>query len=494
MSSSMNALATGRTVQLLIDGEWTPSESGSSTTEICRLTGEHVATVVAASVADVRRAVDSAEAASATWGTASPARRREVLQRAADLLAERSAQISAVMSAEMGAALGWCNFNVHVAVGMLREAAAQTYSMIGEVIPSDVPGLTALAVREPAGVVVGIAPWNAPLILGVRAVAMPLAYGNTVVLKASEETPCTHAAIVEALHDAGIPAGAINLITNAPEDAPAVVDSLIAHPAVRRLNFTGSTKVGRIIAEKAGKHLKRVVLELGGKAPMIVLADADIDAAVDAAIFGAFMNQGQICMSTERIVIDREVADEFASKIAERAAALRVGDPADPSTQIGPMVHEQACRHVASLVSDASEHGAHVIAGGGEGDGLFYPPTVLRGVTAQMRLYSEEAFGPVASIIEVDGPEEALRVANDTDYGLSSALFTGDVGRGLELARRIKAGICHINGATVHDEAQMPFGGVHDSGYGRFGSRAALEEFTETRWITVQSGERHYPI
>ena len=486
--------ATERTVPLLIGGEWVPSESGSSTVKISRLSGKHVATVAAASAVDVRRAVEAAAAASATWGCAAPGRRREILQRAADLLEERSERISTVMSAEMGAALGWCNFNVHVAVGMLREAAAQTYSMVGEVIPSDVPGLTALAVREPAGVVVGIAPWNAPLILGVRAVAMPLAYGNTVVLKASEETPCTHAEIVEALHDAGIPAGAVNLIINAPEDAPTVVDSLIAHPAVRRLNFTGSTKVGRIIAEKAGRHLKRVVLELGGKAPMIVLADADVDAAVDAAVFGAFMNQGQICMSTERIVIDRSVADEFAAKLADRAAALRVGDPTDPATQIGPMVHEQACGHVASLVADASERGARIIAGGGPGDGLFYPPTVLRGVTAQMRLYDEEAFGPVASIIEVDGVEEALRIANDTNYGLSSALFTGDVGRGLELAKRIKAGICHINGATVHDEAQMPFGGVHDSGYGRFGSRAALEEFTEIRWVTVQSGERHYPI
>ena len=482
-----------RRVALLINGEWVPADTGQTVTTRASSTGEPIAEVAAATSADVERTVTAAADAADEWASTSPGQRRDILEKAAGILSERSAEITALMSREMGAATGWCHFNVHVAVGMLREAAAQTYSMVGEVIPSDVPGLTALGVRQPAGVTVGIAPWNAPLILGVRAVAMPLAYGNTVVLKASEQTPGTQAEIARALADAGLPAGAINLITNDAQDAPAIVEQLIAHPLVRRINFTGSTRVGRIIGELAGRHLKRVVLELGGKAPLLVLRDAAVDDAVDAAVFGAFMNQGQICMSTERLVVATEVIDDFARKLTERAAALKVGDAADPATEIGPMVHEQACAHAESLIQDAVALGAEVLTGGSR-DGLLFQPTVLRGVTPKMRIYKEESFGPVASIIEADSEDRAVEIANDTQYGLSSAIFSSDVAHALELAKRIKSGICHINGATVHDEPQMPFGGVGDSGFGRFGSRAALEEFTELRWITIQAGSRHYPI
>ncbi|MEU5598452.1 aldehyde dehydrogenase [Streptomyces sp. NPDC020298] len=492
-TASQAEVATAQPGQLLIAGKWTDAETGRTAMVASPLGGEYAAEVAAASAADAIRAVEAARDAARTWGSWAPSRRREVLHAAAGLLLERSAEICAVMTREMGATAAWAGFNVHVAHGMLVEAAAQAYAAVGEVIPSDVPGLTALGVRQPAGVVVGIAPWNAPLILGVRALAMPLAYGNTVVLKASEQAPRTQAAIVTALHDAGVPAGAINLITNAPEDAAEIVETLIAQPAVTRVNFTGSTRVGRIIGEHAARHLTRVVLELGGKAPMLVLADADLDAAVDAACFGAFMNQGQICMSTERIVVDRSIADEFSIRLAERAAALVVGAPQDPATQIGPLVNVAAASHVGALVEDAVAAGAQCLAGGPT-QGLYFPPTVLRGVTPAMRIYSEESFGPIASIIEVDGTEEAIAVANDTEYGLSAAVFSRDAAAALQIAQRIRSGICHINGATVHDEPQMPFGGVGASGWGRFGSRAALEEFTELRWITVQAGARHYPI
>jgi len=377
---------------------------------------------------------------------------------------------------------------------MLREAAAQAYGAVGEVIPSDLPGVLAMGIRQPAGVVGALAPWNAPVILGVRAVAMPLAYGNTVVLKASEECPRVHAAIARVLVDAGFPAGVVNLIVNDPGDAPDVVDELIAHPAVRRINFTGSTRVGRIIAEKAGRHLKRVLLELGGKAPMVVLDDADLDEAAAAANFGAFFHQGQICMSTERIVVDRSVADDLCGRLADRASALVVGDPREPSTQIGPMINAAAVERVSALVDDARSHGAEVLTGG-SADGLRYAPTVLSGVTPDMRLYGEESFGPVVTVVPVSGIDEAVRVANDTEYGLSGAVFGADVPRAFDVARRLETGICHVNGATVHDEPQMPFGGVKASGFGRFGGRAALEEFTELRWITVGGPEgRHYPI
>jgi acyl-CoA reductase-like NAD-dependent aldehyde dehydrogenase len=251
------------------------------------------------------------------------------------------------------------------------------------------------------------------------------------------------------------------------------VDELTAHPAVRRINFTGSTRVGRLIAQNAARHLKRVLLELGGKAPLVVLEDADLDEAVAAAKFGAFMHQGQICMSTERIVVDRSVAEPFTEQLGERARALKVG--------------------VAGLVEDALSHGAALVAGG-QPDGPCFPPTVLKDVTPEMRIYREESFGPVVGITSVDGPDDAVRVANDTEYGLAAAVFGRHVPAALDVARRIESGICHVNGSTVHDEPQMPFGGVKASGWGRFGGKAALEEFTELRWITVQQGSRHYPL
>jgi benzaldehyde dehydrogenase (NAD) len=317
-------------------------------------------------------------------------------------------------------------------------------------------------------------------------------YGNTVVLKSSEQAPLTQAAIVKALVDAGVPDGAINLVSNAPEDAAAIVEALIVHPATARINFTGSTRVGRIIAETAGRHLKRTVLELGGKAPLVVLADADIEEAAAAASFGAFMNQGQICMSTERIIVDRSVADHLSELLVARAAALVVGAPSDPASQVGPVVHAASRDHIISLIEDARALGAAVLTGG-VADGLFVAPTVVRGVTPAMRLYSEESFGPVVSLIEVDGIDAAVESANDTEYGLSAAVFSRG-SAGLDVAQRIRSGICHVNSSTVADEPQMPFGGVGASGWGRFGSRAALEEFTELRWITLQSGHRHYPI
>jgi acyl-CoA reductase-like NAD-dependent aldehyde dehydrogenase len=479
--------------KLLIGGEWRAAQSGRTYTQSFPFTGETVGEAAAAGREDASAAVRAAQAAFPAWSRSAPAQRREILLRAADILQSRAEAVAGTLTEETGGVFGWGMFNVQLAAGMLREAAAQAYWMTGEVIPSDVPGKLAMAVRAPAGVVVAIAPWNAPVILATRAVATPLAYANTVVLKASELCPRTHAAVAQALVDAGLPDGVINFLTNDPADAAEVVDELIVHPATRRINFTGSTKVGRIIAEKAGRHLKRVLLELGGKAPMIVLPDADLDRAAAAATFGAFFHQGQICMSTERIVVDRAVAGPLAEKLAERARALPVGDPRDPGTAIGPLINAAAVQRIGELVADARAGGARVLSGG-EADGACFPPTVLAGVTPHMRIYAEESFGPLLSVIEVDGPEEAIAVANDTDYGLSAAVFSQDVPAALELAQRIQSGICHVNDTTVHDEPQMPFGGVKASGWGRFGGRAALEEFTELRWITVQEQPRHYPI
>ena len=479
--------------QLLIGGEWTAAAGGGTFERVDPFAGAAVTVAAAAGREDARRACDSAAAAFAEWSGTPPGQRRLVLTKAADLLIQRAPGIAGIMTEEVGGTFGWGMFNCDLASRMLREAAAQTYAVTGEVIPSDVPGALSMGVRQPVGVVVGMAPWNAPVILSTRAVATPLAFGNTVVLKASENCPRTHAAVVRAIVDAGVPAGALNLVTHSAEDAPDVVDELIAHPAVRRVSFTGSTRVGRIVAVKCAEQLKRCLLELGGKAPQVVLPDADLEAAADAASFGAFMNSGQICMSTERIVADVAVADALGEKLAQRARRLVVGDPRDAGTMLGPVVSDASRERVMELIEDARSKGAELLAGG-EADGNLVAPTVLANVTADMRIYAEESFGPVVAIVPVEGDDEAVRVANDTEYGLAAAVFGADVDHALAIARRIESGICHVNSSTVHDEPQMPFGGVKSSGWGRFGGSAALQEFTELRWMTVQQTSRHYPI
>jgi acyl-CoA reductase-like NAD-dependent aldehyde dehydrogenase len=322
---------------------------------------------------------------------------------------------------------------------------------------------------------------------------MALACGNTVIFKASELCPATHRLIGDVLTEAGFPAGVVNVISNAPADASVVVEALIAHPVVRRVNFTGSTRVGRIVAQVAARHLKRCLLELGGKAAFLVLDDADVGEAVKAAAFGAYFNQGQICMSTERIIVMDEVAEEFVGRLAEKVATLKSGDPARGIFPIGAMITAESARRVRSLVEDAIGKGATLLAGG-EAHDAFMDATLIDNVTRSMRIYREESFGPVSAIIRVSSVEEAITVANDCEYGLSGAVFGRDIGRALEVASRIESGICHINSATVADEPQVPFGGVKASGYGRFGGAAALDEFTELRWVTLSTMPGSYPL
>ncbi|WP_200844811.1 MULTISPECIES: aldehyde dehydrogenase [unclassified Novosphingobium] len=446
-----------------------------------------------ATVADAIAAADRAAAALPVWSALGPNARRAVLTKAGDALNARGDALVDAMKTEIGATEGWARFNVSLAVGMIREAAALTTQIGGDVIPSDKPGCLSMAVREPAGVVLGIAPWNAPIILGVRAIAVPLACGNTVVLKASETCPRTHSLIIEAFADAGFPEGTVNSVTNAPEDAGEIVGALIEHPAVRRINFTGSTGVGRIIAKRAAECLKPVLLELGGKAPFVVLDDADLDEAVKAAAFGAFMNQGQICMSTERIIVVDAIADAFVDQFAAKAAGLATGDPRLGNSPLGAVVDIKTVHHVNALIDDALAKGARLVAGG-KGESVLMSATVIDGVTSDMNIYRDESFGPVVAVIRARDEADAVRLANDSEYGLSAAVFTGDAARGLRVARQIRSGICHVNGPTVHDEAQMPFGGVGASGYGRFGGKAGIDSFTDLRWITVETQPGHYPI
>lgn len=480
-------------INLLLENQDVQAVDGVTFDRLDPLTGDVATRAAAAQIADATRAADAAAAAFPAWSATGPGARRKILLKAADVLEANTPKFIELMATETGATAGWAGFNVMLAAGMLREAAAMTTQIAGEVIPSDKPGCLSMAIRQPAGVVLSIAPWNAPVILGVRALALPLACGNTVILKASEICPGTHRLIAECLRDAGLPSGVLNVITNAPEDAPALIEALIAHRAVRRVNFTGSTRVGRLIAQTAAKYLKPVLLELGGKAPLLVLDDADLDAAVAASAFGAFMNQGQICMSTERLVVDQSVADAFIAKLAAKAETLVAGDPRKGNTPLGSLVGTDAVDRLQALIKDAVSKGARVVAGGSS-DGTLMSATVLDHVTSAMRIYGEESFGPVVAVVRVNGVDEAVRVANDTEYGLSAAVFGRDIARALSVAKRIESGICHVNGPTVHDEAQMPFGGTKSSGYGRFGGNAGVAEFTELRWITIETGPQHYPI
>ena len=478
-------------ILLIIGGE---SRAAAATFDRANpVTGDIATRAAAAGVDDAIAAIEAAKAAFPAWSALGPNARRTALMKAADALDARAADFINAMMEEIGATEGWARFNIGLSSAMVREAAGLTTQIGGEVIPSDKPGCIAMAVREPAGVVLSMAPWNAPIILATRAIAVPLACGNTVVLKASEQCPRTHGLIIEAFVEAGLGGGIVNLITNAPQNAAEVVGAMIDHPAVRRVNFTGSTAVGKIIARRCAENLKPVLLELGGKAPLIVLEDADLDEAVKAAAFGAFMNQGQICMSTERIIVVDAIADAFAEKFQAKVATMAVGDPREGKTPLGAVVDAKTVAHVQSLVEDALALGAKQL-NGGEAKGVLMPAHVIDRVTPRMKLFRDESFGPVVGIARARDEAHAIELANDTEYGLSASVFTRDTARGLKVARQIQSGICHVNGPTVHDEAQMPFGGTKASGYGRFGGRAGIDSFTELRWITMETEPGHYPI
>jgi acyl-CoA reductase-like NAD-dependent aldehyde dehydrogenase len=482
-------VAEGVNILLSIGGREKQAAGDRTFTRNNPMTGEAATIAAAASVEDA----EAAGKAAPGWAATGPNARRALLNKAAAALEARAGDFVAAMMTETGSTEGWARFNLMLAAGMIREAASITTQIGGEVIPSDHPGKLAMALREPVGPILGIAPWNAPIILGVRAVAVPLACGNPVILKGSEMCPRTHGLIIESFAEAGFPDGVVNFVTNAPEDAGDIVGALIDHPAVKRINFTGSTAVGKIIAKRAAEHLKPALLELGGKAPFVVLEDADLDEAVKAAAFGAFMNQGQICMSTERIIVVDAIAEAFAEKFAAKAASMTCGDPREGKAPLGAVVDERTVHHVNALIDDALAKGAVALAGG-RSESVLMCATVIDKVTSGMNLYRDESFGPITAMIRAKDEADAIRLANDSEYGLSAAVFTRDAARGLKVARQIRSGICHVNGPTVADEPQMPFGGVGASGYGRFGGKAGIDAFTELRWVTIATEPGHYPI
>jgi aldehyde dehydrogenase (NAD+) len=479
--------------KMYIGGKWVDAANGKTFEDMNPYTGEVYAHIPAGTREDAKRAIEAAQAAFPAWAATPPSLRRKIFLKAADIMERRQDELVKAMMEEAGGTIGISMFQMFFVPGLYRMAASAAYDVKGEIIPADHKDSFFMAVRQPAGVVSAFGPFNVPYILCSRAFAVPVAYGNTAVLKPSEDAPVTGGILLaEIFEEAGLPPGVLNVITSTREDAVEVGDEMIANPAVKRISFTGSTQVGRIIAEKAGRHLKRATLELGGKDPLIILGDADIDYAVDAAIWGAFMHQGQICMSTERIIIDKTLADEFTAKLRDRALALPMGDPTNPATAIGPLINQRAVDLVHAHVQEAIAGGAELVCGG-RYDKLVYHPTIVTDVKPDMRIFTEQTFGPVVTITTVNDAEEALAVANNSTYGLSSGILTKDLTRALDIAMRLETGMVHIGDQTVNDEPQVPFGGVKGSGYGRFGGQAALDEFTELRWINVQRTPRTFP-
>ena len=484
---------TGIETRLFVGGAFVEAEGGRTFENRDPFTDELVSEVAAGSRGDAQRAVEAAAAAFAEWSQTPPAARQGIFLKAAEVLEARQDEVVSMLARETGCTFGFGMFQMHFVPGLFRQAAALAYAPLGEVLPSDT-GAFAMGVRRPVGVVGAIAPWNAALILSARAIAAPLALGNTVVLKPSEWSPQVGGLLWgEVFAEAGLPEGVLNVVTHAPGEAQPIGDELVENPSVRRLNFTGSTATGRKLAEAAGRQLKRVVLELGGYNPLIVLADADLEYAVNATAFGAFLHQGQICMSARRIIVERPVAEEFVARLAEKTRGLKVGDPKEPDTIIGPVINVDALETIKARVDAAVRSGAKVLAGGAA-EGACFQPTLLADVPADSEFANNETFGPVAAIEVVDSAEEAVERANATAYGLSSGIITTDTDRGLALAQAIDAGIVHVNDQPVGDEPQMPFGGVKDSGFGRFGGTAVVDEFTEMRWITVQRGSHPFPF
>ena len=451
------------------------------------------AEVAAGGRTEAEAAVAAAAAAFPAWAAMSPRERQHLFLKAADIVEKRSADIVRALALETGGGGAYSNFQVKWAADLLRQTASWCYLPVGEVLPSDTPGRFAMVVRKPMGVVAGFTPWNSAFSLGLRTVVLPMAFGNTVVLKPSEEAPlCAGIMIAEVLEEAGFPAGTINVVTHAPGEAGAIADVFFESPAVRSLNFTGSAAIGRKLAARAGQALKRIVLELGGYNPLLILRDADMEHAVDLAAFSGFFHQGQICMNARKILIERPIHDEFVTRLAAKARSLKSGDPILPGVVIGPLITDRALNDVDARVKAALADGARLVTGG-KANGRVFEPTILTHAPAHAPICREETFGPVVVVEAVDNAEEAMTKALDTRYGLSAGIVTADHERGLEMAQRFDCGMVHVNGATMASEPSLPNGGVKDSGWGRSG-HYAIEDFTEIRLTTMTRGRGRYPF
>ncbi|KAL7625896.1 hypothetical protein AAE478_005120 [Parahypoxylon ruwenzoriense] len=484
--------------RLFINGEYCSSSDGTTFSVANPMTGELIYECASASVDDYGRAIEHATVTFSSWSRTTPTGRRLIFLKAADILESYlQGDAPAVLSAEVSATKSWIKVNILATVGILRETAGLVTHIKGEIVPADRPGTTILIEREPLGVVFAISPWNAPVNLTARAIATPLICGNTVILKPSEFSPKSQHLVVRALQAAGLPSGCLHFLPVSPDRTPAVTEYAVKHPSVRHVNFTGSDRVGRIIAGWAATCLKRCVLELGGKAPVIVLDDANMEDAVEAVIFGALANAGQICMSTERVLLHSSVAVPFKEALLRRIERIKVGNhEEDSEVSISGLFNAASARRVQALLDSAVSSGAKLLCGDISVSGqnkTILSPHVVDAVTPSMDIFHKESFGPLICLCTFDTDEEAITLANGTDFSLCAAVFSRDVMRALDVARRVRAGSCHINGPTVYIEATLPNGGTGgSSGYGRFGGIAGVYEFTEPKIISLgKSGMRY---
>ncbi|UYQ63575.1 aldehyde dehydrogenase family protein [Streptomyces peucetius] len=477
--------------QQYIDGEWRPGSGSWDIIDFNPYDGEKLASIPVATADEVDLAYRAAERAQREWAGINPYARRTVFERALRIIEDREEEIAETIVAELGGTRLKAAFELHLAKEFLREAVNLSLRPEGRILPSPVDGKENRVYRVPVGVVGVISPFNFPFLLSIKSVAPALALGNAVVLKPHQNTPiCGGSLVAKVFEDAGLPAGLLNVVIT---DIAEIGDALIAHPVPKTISFTGSDKVGRHVATVCAANFKHAVLELGGNSALIVLDDADIDYAVDAAVFSRYVHQGQVCMAANRILVDRSVEKEFTEKFVAKVRTLKVGDPADPATHIGPLINSSQADAVSSLVDQTVEAGATALLHG-TAEGNLVSPSVLTGLPADSPVLSQEIFGPVALIIPFDGEDEAVRIANDTPYGLSGAVHTGDVERGVRLAMRVDTGMIHINDGTVHDEPIVPFGGEKRSGLGRLNGDSMLDAFTTQKWISVQYGRSRFPF
>ncbi|KAK7890672.1 hypothetical protein LTR67_007881 [Exophiala xenobiotica] len=476
---------------LYIDGQYKPAGNSSTFDVVNPMTGKKIYQSASAGVDDYEAAILSAHKAYQTWSRTSPTARRLIMLKAADII-EGYMQTDGpeILSSEVSATKAWVKVNLMATAGILRETAGLVTHIKGEIVPADRPGTTILVTREPVGVVFAISPWNAPVNLTARAIACPLICGNTVVLKPSEFSPKSQHLVVRAFIEAGLPAGCINFVPTAPQDAAAVTEYTVKHRKVLRVNFTGSDRVGKIIAGWAATCMKQCVLECGGKAPVLVLDDADVEDAVESVVFGALSNSGQICMSTERVIVHDSIAQDFQAKLLERIGKVKYGNHLEsPDVSMSGLYSCKSAERVLGMVKTAVDDGAKLLLGDMQLTGpnkTIVAPHVLANVTPSMKIFHEESFGPLICLSTASSDDEAVELANDSEFSLCASVFSKDVLRAMEVAKRVRAGSCHVNGPTVYIEATLPNGGTGGaSGYGRFGGIAGVEEFTERKIVSL---------
>src|SRR5471030_597966 len=482
-----------RTYKYYAGGEWRSATSGRTFDVHQPFGGQLYAKVAAGGAEDARIAVQAAADAFPAWSQTTPGERAGLFLKAAEIVKRRRTEIADVLARETGSTISFATFQQDLVFATLQQAAGWVFRPKGEVLQTNQPGLHSIGVRRPLGVVASFTPWNGANILSWRAVISPVAAGNTVVVKPSEFSPISAGLMLaEIAEEAGFPKGVINAVSHAPGAAGEIADVFFESPDVRVINLIGGVKTARMLAERAGRTLKRTVLELGGYNPMIILDDVDVDYAVRTATFCSFFHQGQICLNTRGIIVQRKIYAEFLEKFVARTKTLPSGDPMNPKTLIGPLITRAAVELVDGRVKEALAKGAKLHTGG-TFEGQIYQPTILSNVSLDSTVANEETFGPVVVVEVVDTAEQAVEAANRTMYGLTSSILAGNTYKAFELAPKILAGIVNTNSPTVNDEIHAPMGGVRDSGWGRTGPDS-LKEFQDVIWINSHSGQRQFPI